>query len=247
MISITERLEGGCGPSGGSGDRPCERQTGLAGPLWPAPNVQPGPSKPPFILHPRPKELIPCLEGPRQTRTPTARPPGPGAGSIRPQAVNKEKAGAASESRAGLTQHPKVPAALRGLRPRPGVYGCSSTRASLCPGPDAEKCTASPNPLAHCRLSSTPRDKGDGGDRKVPGAATRRSSRHPHRLLPARHSAPRADTARGVAEPSRRAASAPDSPWPHCPGREETDRCASLPRRVRDWSRPNAGHKPPRS
>lgn len=88
--------------------------------------------------------------------------------------VNKEKAGAASESRVGLTQHPKVPAALRGLRPRPGVYGCSSTRASLCPGPDAEKCTASPNPLAHCRLSGTPRDKGDGGDRKVPGAATRR-------------------------------------------------------------------------
>lgn len=41
------------------------------------------------------------------------------------------------------------------------------------------------------------------------------------RPLPARHSAPRADTARDVAEPSRRAASAPDSPWPHSSGRRE--------------------------
>lgn len=66
--------------------------------------------------------------------------------------------------------------------------------------------------------------------------------------LPARHSAPRADTAHGGAEPSRRAASAPESPWPTLSGeRGGSAFCASLLQPVSRWSWPNAGRKPPRS
>lgn len=134
MTSITERLEGGCGPSGGSRDGPCERQTGLAEPLWPAPRRPARTQQATVILHPRPKELILCLVGPRQTRTPTARPPGPGAGSIRPQAVNKEKAPgqpprAAQDSRSIR----KYPQPSGGCAPGPG--STSVPRRGPAPAP----------------------------------------------------------------------------------------------------------------
>lgn len=124
------------------------------------------------ILHPRPKELIPCFEGPRQTRTPTARPPGPGAGSIRPQAVNKEKA------RGSLGEPRRAHAASEGTCSPQGVAPqARGLRVFLhegqpLPRPGRRECTASPNPLAHCRLSRAHPDKGDGGDRRFPGAAT---------------------------------------------------------------------------
>lgn len=85
-----------------------------------------------------------------------------------------------------------------------------------------------------------PRRAADG----YPGTPIPRAARP----LPARHSAPRADTARGAAEPSRRAASALESPWPALSGeRGGSACCASLPRPVSRWSWPNAGRKTARS
>ena len=100
MISITEWLGGGCAPL-----PPPEAAAGLLkarGDRWTS-KTSAGRSaaarQAAVTLYLRPKELIPRLEGPRQTRIQTARPPGPGSGSTRPQTANKEAAGAASVAR----------------------------------------------------------------------------------------------------------------------------------------------------
>lgn len=165
------------------------------------------------------------------TPTLTTRPPGPGSGSIRPKTTNKE------EARVRLRgPPPQVPTPLGG--------SWSPTRANSYPGLDA---VSAPRPGSRwCTAASPARTvtkeqgirvgRGESSEPREPRLCARPAART--RPLPAHHSAPRASTVRGAAEPSRRAASAPESPWPHSPGRGgESARCASLPRAGRGWSR----------
>lgn len=143
-----------------------------------------------------------------------------GSSSIKPETANKE------EARGGL-RGPRRTHADRYLQPsvwRPGpeVCGCSPTRASPGPGLDAgsaqrrgsSRRTAGSPARTRTKKTAVP-DGPRGCDAPARPAARTRP-------LPAHHSAPRADTARGVAEPNRRGASAPGSPWPHCSERGDT-------------------------
>lgn len=173
-------------------------------------------------LRPSPNELIPRLQRPQQTQTLTARPPGPGSGSNRPKTTNKEKARGSLRGPRQTHAAPEGACSPQGVVPRP--CGFSTTRANSHPGLDAE---SAPRPGSRWRTADSPA-RTETKEQRVrvgPGESqeTRPCARPAARTrpLPARHSAPRADTARGVAEPNRRAASAPGSPWPHSPGRRE--------------------------
>lgn len=189
---------------------------------------------------PSPNELIPRLQRPQQTQTLTARPPGPGSGSIRPKTTNKEEAGVSLRGRREARAAPEGTYTARGVVTR--TCGFSPTGANSSPGLDA---TSAPRPGSRwCTAASRARPvtKGQGvgvglgesSEPREPRLCARPAART--RPLPARHSAPRASTARGAAEPSRRAASAPGSPWPHSPGAGDP-LGASLPRAVRGCSR----------
>lgn len=204
-------------PLQGSGG-PREGPRGPARPLWPALDVQPRPGKPLSHCTPDPKTSHASKSfGKHELR----RPGLPGQAWAPPgrRLRTKRRPGVASEARAGLTQHPRY------LKPSGG-------RAQGLP-PCGPAFARAWTPRAHRVLDPVgallarryaPGQRGLGSQR-FPGAETR--ARPAALPLPARHSAPRADTARGAAEPSRRAASAPDSPWPHWPGRGETRLAAS--------------------
>jgi hypothetical protein len=161
-------------------------------PLSPAPQTQRAPPTSEDLSQPEPRRLR--LQ---------VRPPANPGRWLR----IKRRPGAASEARAGLAEPPKAPAALGD-----GARDCGCAR----PGPARRERITLRVPLAHCRLPGAHSDKGGGGP-GGPQSHAPRPARRRTRPLPEHHSALRADTALGVAEPSRRAASAPDSPWSRCP------------------------------
>lgn len=102
--------------------------------------------------------------------------------------------------------------------------GFSPTRAIL-PGAGPRWCTAASPACTVTKEQGIRAGLGESSEPREPREprlCARPAART--RPLPARHSAPRASTARGAAEPSRRAASAPGSPWPQPRARGESAR-----------------------
>lgn len=136
---------------------------GLAAPLRPALDVQPRPSRPLSQCTSHPTSSSQASKGLRQTRTLTARPPGPGSGSIRPQTENKEEARGSLRYPREAHAAPERTCSPQGVVPQPRVCGYSLTRASPY-AVGALQVTL----LAHYRLFCAHRDKGVGGSARVP-------------------------------------------------------------------------------